>query len=119
MVLPGVVVLTVETTSPGGPVVYFNVTIREEGSAEVKTEKFTITDYNPNEGAVLTVDVPTGGSFSFVVLSFNSFGFLGEVDDANVTVIPQGNLFLENRYTLSSCCCITASFKLMFEILNG
>ena len=104
MVLPGIVVLTVETTSPGGPVVYFNVTIRTDGSAEVETVKFTIKDYNPNEGAVLTLDVPNGGSFSFVVLSFNSFGSLGVVDYVNVTDVPQGSLLSADcRHTLPWC----------------
>ena len=104
MVLPGMVVLTVETTAPGGPVVYFNVTIHEEGSAEVETVEFNITDYNPNEGAVLTLNVPTGGSFSFVVLSFNSFGTLGVVDYVNVTDIPRGNLIWKTGTPSLSAC---------------
>ena len=92
MVLPGMVVLTVETTSPGGQVVYFNVTIREEGSSEVEIVQQFRIEYNPNEEAVLRANVPTGGSFSFSVLSFNSFGSLGVMDYVNVTDVPPGNL---------------------------
>ena len=106
MVQPGVVVLTVETTSPGGQVVYFNVTIREEGSVEVRIQTFTITDYNPDEGAVLNVDVSTGGSFSFSVLSFNSFGTLGVEDYVNETDVPRGILICADRHTLPYCMFI-------------
>ena len=80
-----------EIMSPGGPVIYFNVTVRATGTTEDETVTFRVSDYSPSEGANLTVFVPSGGSFSFVVLSFNSFGSLGITREVNVMALPPGN----------------------------
>lgn len=90
---PGRVVLTVETMFPGGQVISFNVTVRATGSTEDEAMTVLFLDQSPSQTVNLTVSVPSGGSFSFDVINFNSFGSLGITDNATVMDVPPGNFF--------------------------
>ena len=99
--LPGQVVLTVKTDSPGGTGIQFNVTLSPITGTDYLTITHSIVAYNTDEGADLAVLLPNGGSFSFHVLSFNSFGSLGTVDSIDVINVPTGNC----TSVISKICC--------------
>ena len=92
--MPGQVVLTVKTDSPDGTAIQFVVMFRPITDMEYLAITSPVIIYNSDEGADLPVFLPSGGSFSLYVLSFNSFGSLGTTDFIEVMDVPPGNFLL-------------------------
>ena len=106
--MPGHVVLTVKTDSPGGKTIQFIVMFLPINDIEYLTFTSPILNYNTDEGAVLSVPLPSGGSYSLYVLAFNSFGFSGTTDSIEIMDVPRENFQPESelKYSLliNHCC---------------
>ena len=88
--MPGQVVLTVKTDSPGGTTIQFIVMFRPITDTEYQTVTSPILKYNRDEGADLSVLFPSGGPFSLYIITFNSFGSSGTTDSIEIMDVPPG-----------------------------
>ena len=87
---PGQVTLIARTRSSGDNATFqFNVTIINiTDNSIIETETFPFMNYVSNTTVYLTIELPNGGSFVFIVITTNKYG-TGKVAMTTGTIIIQ------------------------------
>ena len=91
----GYVTLRVSTPSPGDNITFqFNVTIIDiTDNSTVRTENFPFLNYISNTIVSLTIELPNGGVFSFIIITTNQYG-IPEVTMTTRTISVQPSKYL-------------------------
>lgn len=101
----GYVIIRVSTPYPGDNITFqFNVTIIDiTDNSTVRTENFPFLNYISNTTVSLTIELPNGGLFSFIIITTNQYGISEVTMTTRTITVPPSKYILHVLYELMSC----------------